>query len=74
MVGHGGRGVDGVLHSPVVAALQQADGNHHVQFAHAQPAQRRRLLAQRGHQRRAQRKANHHAHRNSAAAHFAYRC
>ena len=41
MMGHVSRGMNGVLYSPVVAALQQADGNHHVQFTHAQTAQRR---------------------------------
>ena len=56
-----------LLDGHMVAALEQADGHHHVQFAHAQPHQRRRLLAQRGDQRRAQRKANYRAHGNARA-------
>ena len=67
MMGDGGRGVDGVLDGLVVAALELADGDHHVQLARSQASQRRRLLAQRGDQRRAQRKADHHAHGNAGA-------
>ena len=51
MMGHVGRGVDGVVHGVVVAALELADGDHHVQFARAQADKRGRFLAQGGDQR-----------------------
>ena len=47
MVRNRGRGVNGVVDGLVVAALELADGDHHVQFARAQPDQRGGLLAQR---------------------------
>ncbi len=73
MVGDQGYSVDGVVHSLVVAALQQADGDYHVQLVRTQPEQRCGLVAQRGHQRRSQREADHHTHGNAGAGKHAHR-
>ena len=59
--------MDGVVNGLVIAALELSDRDHHIQFAHAQPRQRSRLLPQRRHQRRTKRKANDHANRNPRA-------
>ena len=65
MMGHAGRGVDGVVDGLVVAALELADGDDHVQLARAQTGQRGGLLAQRGDQRSAERKADDRRRRES---------
>src|ERR1035437_9019003 len=50
VMGHGGYGVDGVLDSVIVAALELADGHDHVEFANAEAGQSGGLLAERGDQ------------------------
>ena len=46
MVGNGGRRMDGMFHGVMVAALELADGEDHVEFAGAQPGERGGLVAQ----------------------------
>ena len=67
MMGDGGHCLDGVVDSLMVAALELADGDDHVQLACAQASERGRLLAERGDQRGAQRKSDNHAHGNARA-------
>ena len=43
MMGHGDGGMKGVLHGVVVAALELADGDDHVELARAQAERARRL-------------------------------
>jgi hypothetical protein len=67
MMGDGGRRVDGVVDGVVVAALELADGDDHVQFADAETGEGGCLLAQRGDERSAERKADDDADRNARA-------
>ena len=73
MMGDGGDGVDGVVDGLVIAALELANGNDHIQLARAKTGESRRLLAQRGDQRGAEWKADDNAHGNAGAGEHADR-
>ncbi len=67
MMGHTDHRANGVLHGGVVAALELADGQHHVEFAHAQADERDRFLAQRGDERTAEGRSDDGANGNAGA-------
>ena len=67
MMGDRGRRVDGVMDGLVVAALELADGDDHVQLARAETGEGGGLLAEGGDQRGAERKADDHADGNAGA-------
>jgi hypothetical protein len=67
MVGYGGGCLDGVVYRMVIAALELADGDHHIEFADAEAGEGGCLLAKCGDQRSAEGKTDHYADGNAGA-------